>query len=112
MSKLQTTITNFGKFVNDLSIEKFKVVIVSETSTSSPMLFVFRGNMSMKKQDKKTLKLWDNLNPKDKKPLIKGLKKSKDSLEQDKIFSNTVRNSKDLEKILSRLSFVEEVSFK
>ena len=110
MSKLQTTITNFGNFLNDLSIEKFKVVIVEETSTSSPLMFVFKGNMSMTKQDTKTLKFWKTLNPKDKKPLIKGLKWSNNG--QDRIFSNTIRNSKDLEQILSRLSFVEEVFFK
>ena len=40
MSKVQTILGNFGNFLNDLSIEKFSVVIKKETKTSNPIVFV------------------------------------------------------------------------
>jgi len=111
----QTTLNVYQNIKNSLvklTIEKFDVKIVHETATSNPLFFCVKGKMSMRKQDKKSLRFFKVLNPTNKTPLVKGLNKSKDDEGLDKFFSNYFTNALEFQKVLSGLSCVNEVSFK
>ena len=94
----QTTLKNFGEFLNDLTIEKFDVVIRKEKGKSNPLVFVkSNGKMTKAQQDKKTNDMVDSLTN------VKiTLSYDKEDIEKEfpRYFSNVIKYYELLEKEL------------
>ena len=103
MSKVQTILGNFGNFLNDLSIEKFSVVIKKETKTSNPIVFVrLNKKLSFTKQNEQSKKMSKSVNIELTESFIDGLAR---------YFSNQITNSDELKNRLELEKSINEVSF-
>jgi len=104
----QTTLKNFGEFLNDLTIEKFDVVIRKEKGKSNPLVFVkSNGKMTKAQQDKKTNDMVDSLTN------VKiTLSYDKEDIEKEfpRYFSNVIKYYELLEKELLKEKSVNGVS--